>query len=55
MSAIAIIGMSCRFPGAGSLDEFWQLLREGRDAVTEIPPGRWDVDALYQSGGRPKE
>ncbi|MGB8688989.1 MAG: beta-ketoacyl synthase N-terminal-like domain-containing protein [Microcoleus sp.] len=45
--AIAIIGIGCRFPGAKSPEEFWQLLREGRVAITEVPPERWDVDAFY--------
>lgn len=45
---IAVIGMGCRFPGnADSPDAFWQLLKEGRDAVGEVPPQRWDVDAYY--------
>ena len=45
---IAIIGMGCRFPGnANTPEHFWQLLRRGQDAVVEIPPQRWDVDALY--------
>ncbi|MDY6949878.1 MAG: type I polyketide synthase [Thermodesulfobacteriota bacterium] len=45
---IAIIGMGCRFPGgADSPEAFWQLLREGRDAITEVPPERWDIDAFY--------
>lgn len=44
---IAIIGMSCRYPGAGSLEAFWDLLRNGVDAITEIPAERWDVDAFY--------
>ena len=33
-SDIAIIGMSCRFPGAKDLDEFWLNLREGRECIT---------------------
>ncbi|MCP5170255.1 MAG: AMP-binding protein [Hahellaceae bacterium] len=38
---IAIIGMSCRFPGGVSSPEaFWALLNEGRDAIGEIPPSR---------------
>lgn len=37
---IAIIGMGCRFPGAKSPDEFWQLLRAGADAITEVPSSR---------------
>lgn len=47
---IAIIGMGCRFPG-GSRDpqSYWQLLHQGIDAVTEIPQGRWDVDAYYDA------
>jgi acyl transferase domain-containing protein/acyl carrier protein len=39
---IAIIGASCRFPGgANSLEEYWSVLDEGRDVVTEIPASRW--------------
>lgn len=45
---IAIIGMGCRFPGESDTPEaFWELLRSGRDAVTEVPPHRWDVDKYY--------
>lgn len=45
---IAIIGMSCRFPGgAGTPRAYWQLLREGRDGIGLIPPDRWDVEAYY--------
>ncbi len=46
MQPIAIIGASCRFPGANGLEEFWQLLREGRNAVTTVPKDRWDAEAL---------
>jgi acyl transferase domain-containing protein/acyl carrier protein len=39
---LAIIGMGCRFPGgADSPDAYWRLLRDGVDAVREIPPERW--------------
>jgi acyl transferase domain-containing protein/acyl carrier protein len=44
---IAIIGMSCRFPGASNPEAFWQLLRDGVDAIGEIPPDRWDINAFY--------
>jgi len=37
--AFAIIGLSCRLPGASSPEAFWQLLRAGRSAITEPPPG----------------
>ncbi len=36
---IAIVGMACRFPGAGDLDSFWRLLMEGGNSVTEGVPG----------------
>ncbi|WP_205370060.1 type I polyketide synthase [Thermoleptolyngbya sp. PKUAC-SCTB121] len=41
---IAIIGIGCRYPGADSPDAFWQLLKNGVDAVTEVPPARWNKD-----------
>ncbi|MDF5733207.1 MAG: polyketide synthase, partial [Rhizonema sp. PD38] len=45
---IAIIGLGCRFPGGvDSPEAFWQLLRNGVDAITEVPKERWDVDAYY--------
>jgi len=44
---IAIIGIGCRFPGAPNPQAFWKLLREGTDAVREVPIDRWDVNALY--------
>jgi acyl transferase domain-containing protein len=45
--AIAIIGIGCRFPGAKNPEAFWQLLRDGVDAITEVPTSRWDVEAFY--------
>ncbi|MBV9357075.1 MAG: type I polyketide synthase, partial [Chloroflexi bacterium] len=45
---IAVLGMACRFPGdVDDLEAFWRLLIEGRDAITEVPPSRWDISALY--------
>lgn len=46
---IAIIGMGCRFPGADNPDEFWELLRKGKDAIVDIPASRWDVEAYYDA------
>ncbi|MEU0663858.1 type I polyketide synthase, partial [Streptomyces lavendulocolor] len=44
---IAVIGLSCRLPGASDPDGFWRLLRDGTSAVSEAPDGRWDVETLY--------
>lgn len=45
---IAIVGMSCRFPnGANSAEEYWRLLIDGTDGITEVPPERWDKDKYY--------
>jgi acyl transferase domain-containing protein/NADP-dependent 3-hydroxy acid dehydrogenase YdfG/acyl carrier protein len=44
---IAVIGMACRFPGADSPEEYWQLLDEGRDTTREMPADRWDMDVFY--------
>jgi acyl transferase domain-containing protein/acyl carrier protein len=47
---IAIVGASCRFPGADGLDAFWQLLISGTDAVSEIDPQRWATRLFYHPG-----
>ncbi len=44
---VAIIGMSAQFPGAPDVDAFWQVLKEGRDCICEVPPERWDWRAYW--------
>jgi acyl transferase domain-containing protein len=45
---IAIIGTGCRFPGkVGDADSFWDLMQHGREAISEVPAERWDVEAYY--------
>ncbi|MGW1727851.1 type I polyketide synthase [Streptomyces sp. NPDC002306] len=39
-TGIAVIGMSCRFPGVHGLGEFWRLLHEGRSTVATFPAQR---------------
>lgn len=50
---IAIIGTACRLPGGVSnLDEYWSFLRDGKDAVDEIPTDRWDWRYHYDENDR---
>ncbi|MEO1132296.1 MAG: type I polyketide synthase, partial [Cyanobacteria bacterium J06639_1] len=45
---IAVVGMGCRFPGgANTPAAYWTLLREGKDAVCEVPRDRWDLERFY--------
>ncbi len=44
---IAIVGLSCRFPRSPSPETFWRSLRDGVDAISEVPLDRWDIDAYY--------
>ncbi|GAA0420427.1 type I polyketide synthase [Streptomyces luteireticuli] len=39
---VAIVGMAVLFPGAPDLGTYWRNLTAGVDAITEVPPGRWD-------------
>ncbi|KPA09302.1 polyketide synthase [Candidatus Magnetomorum sp. HK-1] len=47
---IAIIGAGCHFPGGATTPErYWQLLKEGRDAIIEVPSNRWNINDYYDS------
>ncbi len=47
---VAIIGVGCRFPGgAADPQAFWEVLRDGVDGISEIPPSRWDVRAYFDA------
>ncbi len=45
---IAIVAMSCRFPGdADDPESFWELLSSGRDVIQEVPASRFDINAVF--------
>ena len=45
---IAIVGMACRFPGGVTCPrEFWELLQEGKDAISEVPEERWNASRFH--------
>ncbi|OEV13520.1 type I polyketide synthase, partial [Streptomyces nanshensis] len=50
---IAIVGMSCRFPGGvESPEDLWRVLVDGDDVITEFPSDRgWDLDSLLHPDG----
>nr|WP_316503358.1 beta-ketoacyl synthase N-terminal-like domain-containing protein [Paenibacillus sp. CGMCC 1.18879] len=49
-SDIAVIGLSCRFPGATNLEKYWRLLAEGRTAIGSVPKERWGYPTSYYAG-----
>ncbi|WP_151481141.1 type I polyketide synthase [Streptomyces albicerus] len=54
-NAVAVIGMSCRVPGAEDVRSLWELLRESGDATADAPADRWPPDiaelASHPRGG----
>ncbi|WP_326953390.1 SDR family oxidoreductase [Amycolatopsis sp. NBC_01286] len=49
---IAIVGMACMFPQAPDLASFWANVLAGADAVTEVPPQRWDTTLYFDPEGQ---
>lgn len=50
---IAIIGMSCKLPGANDPEQFWNLVLQARNQIKEIPEDRWSITDFYSAD--PKE
>lgn len=49
---IAVVGSSCRFPGgASSPSKLWQLLKNPRDVLRDIPKDRLGLGAFYHEDG----
>ncbi len=53
-SDIAIIGMSCRFPFANNVDEFWEVINSGTNAITKVPQDRFDINTIYGDPSKEK-
>ncbi|MFD4433199.1 type I polyketide synthase, partial [Nocardia sp. NPDC058497] len=53
MSDIAIVGLDCRFPQAADPAALWQLLIDGRDAISAVPSNRWHAEDFHDPAGRP--
>ncbi|WP_280345068.1 type I polyketide synthase [Nocardia neocaledoniensis] len=53
MSDIAIVGMDCRFPQAADPAALWQLLLDGRDAISAVPSNRWRAEDFHDPAGGP--
>ncbi|KAF2004767.1 ketoacyl-synt-domain-containing protein [Amniculicola lignicola CBS 123094] len=50
--AIAIVGMSCQYAGADSLDDLWNIVESGMSMVEKLPESRWSANALRRTSGR---
>lgn len=50
--SFAIIGYAARFPGAASAEEYWALLRDGREAISDVPKDRWDIEEFFDPDRR---
>lgn len=48
---VAIIGMACRFPSAHGTNQFWQLLRHGKDVISQLPDNRSELDPKHAAHG----
>lgn len=46
---VAIVGISCRAPGADSIAAFWSMLQNCRSGIGDIPADRWDIQKYYDA------
>ena len=47
--SIAVVGMSCKFPGADSLEEFWEVIRSGASQCQPVPPAKFSTTKLRRT------
>lgn len=48
-NAIAVVGMGCRFPGADSVEEFWEVIQSGNSMLAQLPEQRFSTQGLRRS------
>ncbi|RFU33276.1 hypothetical protein B7463_g3074, partial [Scytalidium lignicola] len=53
-SAVAIVGMSGRFPGAEGIHQFWDIIQSGKELHEKVPKSRFDLDKYYDPTGAAK-
>ncbi|MEN9919507.1 MAG: hypothetical protein RL662_1943 [Bacteroidota bacterium] len=49
---VAIVGISCIFPDAKNIEEYWRNIVLGRNSITEVPDDRWNKDLYYNPNTR---
>jgi len=49
---VAIVGISCIFPDAKNIEEYWRNIVLGKDCVTEVPDSRWNKDLYFNQNTR---
>src|SRR5919201_1912918 len=49
---VAVVGMACRFPGAGDVNALWRLVRNGTTAFADIPADRWKHSSFFSADAR---
>ncbi|HEU4759321.1 MAG TPA: SDR family NAD(P)-dependent oxidoreductase [Dehalococcoidia bacterium] len=54
-SAVAIVGMGCVLPGAHDVRSFWENILNKVDAISEVPPDRWDSEAYFDADRKAKD
>ena len=56
LEPIAVVGLSLRFPqDATSSESLWNMLMEGRCAMTEVPEDRWNLVSFYHPDAERKD
>lgn len=51
--SLSVVGIGLRLPGARDKKEFFELLKEGRSAISRVPDNRWNPDRMTAPGGIP--